>query len=210
MAFDSAQFQALTGYGTAVNIFSYTTSVDDLADVKVAGYFNEYINELTVGDLMFAQADDNYQQLRISSVTTNVEVEDYQSGPSAITGSDVANLGDASTVGGVPIIFTVETAGGVTADVDIIVANKIKVLDVYAINKANGTASDTIEVKNGANEISSVLDVSGVLNTLVRTTIIETADSTILAGGTLRVTETDGGGSDSPAVTVVINAVRVA
>lgn len=211
MAFDSTKWQTLTGYGAAVNVFAYSDIVTDtLATIKASGFFNEYIDELTIGDVLFVQATDNYQQLRILSVTTNVTVEDYQSGPSAIDGSDIAVLGDASTVGGVPLVTTVETAGGVTATVPVVVVNKIKVLGVKVINKGLGTASDTLTVLNENDAITDAIDISGADKTTKVESTIDDGFSTISALATMNVTETDGGGSDSPAVAVVITYVRVA
>lgn len=130
--------------------------------------------------------------------------------PNALTGLVAANVADANVIGGLPILFRIDTAGGATANTDVTVTHKIRVIDAWVVNNAAGTASDTIQVLNTAAAITNAIDISGGDKTLARSGEIDAAAHEIAAAGTLRVTETDGGGSDSPATTVYVLAIRVA
>lgn len=148
---------------------------------------------------IFMKDDDNIIGLNVPSVE-----------PSSLDGNDVAVLEDESPVGGITLTTKVVTAGGATADIDIIVSHKIQIINVHVINIENGNAGDTLTVKNGSNNITNAIDLNEETNFLRNTSEIIAAQQTIEAAGTLRITETDGGGNDSPAVTVVITYVRVA
>ncbi len=129
---------------------------------------------------------------------------------SVLEGSNVANTADANVIGGIEVMHRVNTAGGATADTDVTLTHKTLITDVYVQNNAAGTASDTITVKNGSNAITDAIDISGADKTIARVSTIDDAYSTIAAAGTLKITETDGGGSDSPATTVYVRGLRVA
>lgn len=324
MAFNSTGWQNLTAFGkNAPNLISYESSVDDLATVSASGYFNEYLNQLEVGYVIFVEASDDNQLLRVTSVTTNVAVENYQVASiedgavttpkladlavttaklaelavteaklgalsvteaklgalavteakidalavtagkigalavteakiaalavttakidsSAVTtaklddlsvttaklvdgnvtqvklaansldGTVIANLGDASLIGVPSLAITVETPGGATADTDVIMTHKVRVLDVFVVNKENGSTSDTLQVKNLATAITNVMNVSGVADNLIRAEKITVATAVINAAGTLRISQIDGAGSDSPPTIVTVTVVRVA
>lgn len=132
--------------------------------------------------------------------------------PNTLTGTVAANVADGTLVGGLPLLFRIDTPGGATTDVDATMTNKIRVLDVWVLNRGTGTASDTIQVTNGtgSNHITDAIDISGADKTVASVGTIDDAYHEIAASGTLRITETDGGGTDSPATTVYILAVRVA
>lgn len=130
--------------------------------------------------------------------------------PNTLTGLVAGNVANANVIGGLPVLFRINTDGGATANTDVTVTHKIRVIDVWVVNNAAGTASDTIQVLNTAAAITDAIDISGADTTLARAGIINDANHEIAAAGTLRVTETDGGGTDSPPVTVYVLAVRVA
>lgn len=129
---------------------------------------------------------------------------------SVLEGSNVANVADANVIGGIPVVHRITTAGGATANTDVTLTHKTRVLDVWIINRAAGTASDTVQVLNSTNAITDAVDISGADNTIARASTIDDAYEEIAAAGTLRVTETDGGGSDSPSVDVYVLGLRVA
>ena len=128
----------------------------------------------------------------------------------ALDGTIAADVADVNVIGGLVQLFRIKTPGGVTADTDVVVTHKIRVLDVWCVNAGAGSASDTITVKNGSTAITDAIDVNDADKTVSRAGTIDDAQFTIAAGGTLKVTETDGGGNDSPAVDVYVLAVRVA
>ena len=121
-----------------------------------------------------------------------------------------ANVADANVIGGLPQIFRIDTAGGATANTDVTVTHKIRVIDVWVVNTGAGTAGDTIEVGDGTNNITNAIDINNVDMTIGRAGTIDNAFHEIAASGTLRVTETDGGGTDSPSTIVYVSAIRVA
>ena len=127
-----------------------------------------------------------------------------------LAGNKAAVVANANTGPGLPVLHRVNTAGGATADTDVTVDDKVLVLDVWVQNNGAGTASDTITVKNGSSAITDAIDISGADKTIKRVATIDNANATIAAGGTLKVTETDGGSNDSPATTVYVLCVKVA
>lgn len=89
-------------------------------------------------------------------------------------------------VAGVSIIYQI-TATTLTGDVDTIMPNKVRVIDVWAVGTGTGGAADTIIVKNAANVISSTLDMNIADTTIARATTLNDLYWDIAAGGTLRV-----------------------
>lgn len=92
-----------------------------------------------------------------------------------------------------------------TGDVDIVLASKFEVTDVLVQKRggATGAFANTIQVKNGANVISDAISINGTADGgLVRAGSIDDAQSTIAAGGTLRITRTKAGGNAQCLVTV--------
>lgn len=126
---------------------------------------------------------------------------------------EVATVADQNTEGGIPIVYRVKTAGGATANIDISIDNKVRVIDAVAVLAGAGTTSDTIQIINGtnnSNNITDAMDISGSDTDVVRAGQIDDSQHEVLAGGIIRVREVDGGGSDSPAADVYVYALRVA
>ena len=84
------------------------------------------------------------------------------------------------------------------------ITEKSRVIDAWVINKAAGTSSDTITIKNGTDAITDAMDIAGANKTVKGVSTIDDAFYDIAAGGTMNVTETDGGGNDSPMCDVYI------
>ena len=127
-----------------------------------------------------------------------------------LAGNKAANVADANTGPGIVVLHRINTAGGVTANTDVTVDDKILIMDVWVQNNGAGTASDTITVTDATTAITDAIDISGADKTIKRAGTIDNAVATLAAGGTLRVTETDGGSNDSPAVTVFVLCLKVA
>ena len=79
MAFNIDYFATVTSSGNtnAVKIFAYTSSTDIISVVTDPAYFNTMINGLSVNDVIFLQASDDYMIAIVTSVTTNVTVTEY-------------------------------------------------------------------------------------------------------------------------------------
>ena len=216
-----------------IQIWSYKNEsgvTDNLAAMRASGYFNDASVLPNVGDKIQVWASDGSDDYRVTAVSPNVTVTDWVTTSAAevpVTDKEVfvgttgnvgtsAKLNDtylgtlafSQPLGAIPFMFKINCPGGATANFDITVTNKIVVLDAFCVLEAGGTTSDTIQVKNGTSNITNALDTgAGVLTgAVVRATAISTANTVISAGGTLRVTQTDGGGSDCPEVNVYIMA----
>ena len=128
----------------------------------------------------------------------------------SLTAIVAANVADANATGGIQLLFRIDTAGGATANTDVTMTHKVRVIDAWVVNRAAGTAGDTITVSNTASAITDAIDISPGDKTIARAGEIDDANHEIAASGVLRITETDGGGNDSPATTVYVLAVKVA
>jgi len=137
-------------------------------------------------------------------------VDEAMVAPNALTSTVAANVADANVIAGLPVLYRINTAGGATANTDVVLTYKTRIIDAWVVNNAAGTGSDTITVVNGTTAISDAIDISGGDKTLARMGEIDDAQHEIAASGTLRITETDGGGADAPATTVYVLGIRVA
>ncbi len=106
-----------------------------------------------------------------------------------------------TTQPGIVVAIPVATSGSITADFDVIVAEKFEVIDVICRKDVAG-AANTITVKNGATAITDVI-VFAVDKVVTRAGTIDTAQNVIAAGGTLRVTATRAAGTVAGLVTVI-------
>lgn len=87
---------------------------------------------------------------------------------------------------GIHFVYQIN-AVALTGDMDTVMPNKVRVIDVWAVGTGTPGAGDTIIVKNTANVISSTLDMNIADTTIARATTLNDAYWDIAAGGTLRV-----------------------
>lgn len=127
-----------------------------------------------------------------------------------LTGAYAATVADDNTTGGFVVIHRIAYAGGSTANYDITLDYQTRIIRAWVRSEGAGTASDTLQITDGTNNITEALDISSITDHKQSdfTTIDDTYD-TIAAAGTLRLTQTDGGGSDCPAGTAYILGIRV-
>ena len=98
--------------------------------------------------------------------------------------------------GGIPVLFRTALADAATADYSITVPWAVRVVDFWIVKTAgNGAASNTVQLKSGANAITNSLDANVVDTTMVRASTIDDARHELAAGGELRVTNTKSGGN---------------
>lgn len=128
-------------------------------------------------------------------------------GDQKLDGRHAKNIAAANIIGGLPELFRIDIAAGALGNTDVITTHKIRVIDAYLILRSAGVATTTLQVKNGANAISSLMAASGADQALVRTTSIDDANWEIVAGGTLRVTSATG--ATQPDATVYVLAHRI-
>jgi hypothetical protein len=112
----------------------------------------------------------------------------------------------------IPIMLEVLTGGGAGANLDTVIQEKMVVTDVHVIMTGAGASSDTVRVTNGtgSNHITAALDVSGSAGDVVRAANLTTANITLAAGATLRVTTVDGTGDDLNPIIVIVQGYKAA
>lgn len=125
-----------------------------------------------------------------------------------LTGRVAANVANANVIGGLPVLFRIDVADA-SADTDVTVTNKIRVLDAWAVNTgiAAHASADTWQVKNAANAITDAVAKTATVNAVKRISTINPTYHEIAAAGTLRITAVK---NTNAAVTVYVLAVRVA
>lgn len=133
-----------------------------------------------------------------------VTVDETTLAADAQTGANVATVADVNTTGGIPVLYRIDCAA-LTGDVDVVVAEKIRVIDVWAVATAAGGASDTIIVKNGSTAITDTMDLNVSDKVVVRALTIDDAQHEIAAAGTLKVS-----GASAATCVVYVLAIRVA
>lgn len=108
---------------------------------------------------------------------------------------------------GFVMAYTFDIADAASADYDRVVADQFEVIDVLVQKRGGaGGAAGTVTVKNGANAISDAIDINDADVLLSRAASINDANSTIAAGGTLRVSIVDS--SNSAVLVTVLGVVR--
>jgi len=112
----------------------------------------------------------------------------------------------------VPIMLEIVTGAGAADNVDTVIQEKMVVTDVHVIMTGAGASSDTVRVTNGtgSNHITAALDVSGSAGDIVRAANLTTANITLAAGATLRVTTVDGTGDDLNPHIVIVQGYKAA
>jgi len=190
------------------------TSVQGVVPVTVAAF-------ITAGDL----ADNSVTTAKIAALAvtdaklaanavTTVKiaagaVTEPKVSPNSLTGLVAANVGVADVIGGIPVIFRVDTIGGASANVDVLMTHKVLVTDVWVHVNGLGTTSDTVAVQNITAAITNAMDIDVADTTLVRAGTLDDSENVIAAATNLRIAQVDGGGSDSPPLTVYVLAIRV-
>lgn len=129
-------------------------------------------------------------------------------GPIPANGSILEPVGDDNVVGGIPVIYRVPCTDA-TANHDVVVTEKIRVIDGWFVKTAgNGSSSNTVTIQNSTSAITDAMDanINDTLN--VRAAQINDANHEIDAGGTLRVAVSKSGGNAAGIAYVL--AIRVA
>lgn len=197
--------------------YTYKNLNDTIATMKGSGYFNNRINLLNVSDVIHIQGSDDYDLLNVTSVTTNVTVEDYVNTTSLI--SKLSNSLDATVVANgafqnatayIPVIHQINTIGGQGGNFDITVTHKIDVLDAWVVQHAQGGTGDILQLYDGQNAISGTIDLSGQATKISRPILWNHSFIEISAGGILRATQSIGASGTLPASSVYIIAKRKA
>ena len=127
-----------------------------------------------------------------------------------LDGAKQANVADANAIGGIPVLHRIDIADGASADTDVTLTHKTRILDAWLVKTAGaGGASDTITVKNGADAITDAMDINVADKIMVRAGEIDDAKHEIAAAGTLRIAMNKSSGNNT-ACTVYVLGLRVA
>ena len=107
----------------------------------------------------------------------------------AVNGAKVAESADGDVLGAVDLLYH-KTIADASADTDIIVTSKIRVVDAWIINTgaAAHATLDTITFKNGTNAITDAIAKTATVNAIKRASTFDPARWDIADGGTLRIT----------------------
>lgn len=111
------------------------------------------------------------------------------------------NVADNNTAPGSEVVHIFQVPDAPTGDIDIIVAEKIEVMDVVCRKRAGAGAGNTMQIKNAANVISDAI-ACAVDDAVTRAGTIDDAFNVINAGGTLRLTATKAAGTRDAVVEV--------
>lgn len=164
MAFSSSKFAKITS-GQAqqgsIQFFSYLDlTVDTLATIEGSGFFNDYIRQMKVNDIMFLVGTNGANMVSVSSVTTNVTVAPYTTAviaPDSIT-TDMLQDGCVTepklhddAVSTNKIVLNAVTADKLATNS--VTTNKITDLNVTEGKIANGAVTNT---KLGTNSVSTI------------------------------------------------------
>jgi hypothetical protein len=154
------------------------------------------------------QADANTRALFADAIWTEAKLA-----AASLTGLVAANVADANVIGGLPVLFRINVAGGAAGNTDVVSTHKVRVIDAWAVHTAGaGEANDTIQVLSVAGgAITDAMAWSGADMVIVRAGQINDANHEVIAGDTIRVTTVDDdAGADVGAGVVYVLAVRVA
>ena len=182
------------------------TAVTPNVTVAVISNFSDALND---GDIFVGNASNIATPVAMSGDATLSNTGVLTVGK-ALDGGNAVNTAAGSVLGALPVLHVVALPGGATSTVGIVLTNKTTVIDAWVQLNGAGSASDTYQVKNGSTAITNAMDGNAVDKTIVRAGTIDDAQATINASGTLNVTQTDGGGSDSPPATAFILGWHVA
>lgn len=203
---------SLTGAVDTANIVDLAVTTGKLAagavtNAKVnaaAGIEFSKLEALTSGEIIVGSAGNVPTAVAMSGDATIVASGAVTLG-AVVKASKVATYTPEAVIAGVPVLHVFNMVAGATATRTIATAQKITVVDAWAVLKGVGTAGDTVQVKNAAgNAITNALDCNVADKTLVRATEIDDGQNVVAAAANLQCTITDGGGADVPAIDVYV------
>jgi hypothetical protein len=126
-----------------------------------------------------------------------------------LTAKQAALVANGNVVGGIPVLHRIDVADGTTGDVDTVLTYKTLITDIWLVKTGGaGGASDTITVKNGSTAITDAIDINVSDKVMKRAGTMDDAQTTVLAGGTLKITRTKASAANV-ACTVFALGVRV-
>jgi hypothetical protein len=129
---------ASTENKNAGNAFLYTNSADTLATITTSAYFNDVITRLTVGDLIYIQGSDGKKVVEVTSVTTNVTVQNL----GAVTLKVIA--GEIYTTVGGAAAEVITVTGALATDIVVATLHTKGATPRIIVTAATGTDAVTV------------------------------------------------------------------
>ncbi len=125
----------------------------------------------------------------------------------ALDGSAFADVADLQTAPGAMVIYSIPIAAGALGNTDVLVDLAIRVIDAWLVLTGAGVATTTLQVFNGATNITDAMAASGSDEDLVRAAAIGNDGHDLADGGTLRVTSATG--ATQPDAIVYVMGYRI-
>lgn len=203
---------SLTGAVNTANIVDLAVTTGKLADGAVtnakvnaaAGIEFSKLEALASGEIIVGSAGGVPTAVAMSGDATIIASGAITLG-AVVRASKVGTYAPEAVIAGVPVLHVFNMAAGATATRTIATAQKITVVDAWAVLKGLGTAGDTVQVKNAAGTaITDALDCNAADKALVRAGEIDDGQNVVAAAANLQCTITDGGGGDVPAIDVYV------
>ncbi len=157
-------------------------SATNFVEANPAGVISSNTVGFTIGySSLYVVVTDTVGMIAIEDWRFNPGI-DRSLTPTSVVASD-------SVIGGVPVLFT-QAILDASADTDIIVRDKLKVVDFWFLNTgiAAHATLDTIQLKNGTTAMSNAVAKTATVNGVVRVGTLDPAQTVVAAGGTLRIT----------------------
>ena len=177
----------------------------DPPDGEAVLWFSNGVGDTNDGDLVMTKT--------VGGVTTTIAIGTASASAAnaaellVLDGANLADVADDQLIGGGLIVFPIAIAGGVTANSDVTISQKIRVIDFWAQMNGAGDTSDTLQLKSTAAAISDALDWTGSDKAIVRAGTLDNANTTVASGGILRVTMTDNAGDNGAAGVAYVLAI---
>jgi hypothetical protein len=131
--------------------------------------------------------------------------------PNTLTGLVAANVANSNVIGGIPVVHMFSIANAASADYDITLTHKTKVLYCIVVKTSTtaGANANTVQVKSTASAITDAISINGAADQTIKLpATLDDSTQTIAAGGVLRVSIVRAGGD--AAVDVYVIGVRSA
>jgi len=121
-----------------------------------------------------------------------------------------ANTASGNTLMGEDGVFVRDIADTVTANQDIVMPFKVRIIDAWfvCVGATAPSSGDTVQILNGSNAISAAVAMGTTARATVRITTMDETYTTIAAGGTLRITPAASGNNN--ACSVYVRVIPVA
>ena len=131
--------------------------------------------------------------------------------PNTLTGLVLANVANANVIGGIPVVHMFSIANAASADYDITLTHKTKILYCIVVKTSTtaGANANTVQIKSTASAITDAISINGAADQTIKLpATIDDSTQTIAAGGILRCSIVRAGGD--AAVDVYVIGVRSA